>query len=98
MPQGAQLQGDIVSDYNQRDTQGQQPQQQQQAAGVVVEEGARGPEQPVAEASPAQGPDFLAEEAEAREWEAEIAGAVDEGRAATAAGSASDSSSEPSTA
>jgi hypothetical protein len=38
------------------------------------------------------------EEAEAREWEAEIAGAVDEGRAATAAGSASDSSSEPSTA
>jgi hypothetical protein len=38
------------------------------------------------------------EEAEAREWEAEIAGAVDEGRAATAAGSASEPSSEPSTA
>ena len=38
------------------------------------------------------------EEAEAREWEAEIAGAVDEGRAATAAGSGSEASSEPSTA
>jgi hypothetical protein len=38
------------------------------------------------------------EEAEAREWEAEIAGAVDEGRAATAAGSGSEPSSEPSTA
>jgi hypothetical protein len=38
------------------------------------------------------------EEAEAREWEAEIAGAVDEGRSATAAGSASEPSSEPSTA
>ncbi|HEY8674121.1 MAG TPA: hypothetical protein VIM76_10240 [Candidatus Dormibacteraeota bacterium] len=38
------------------------------------------------------------EEAEAREWEAEIAGAVDEGRAATAAGNASEPSSEPSTA
>jgi hypothetical protein len=36
------------------------------------------------------------EEAEAREWEAEIAGAVDEGRAASTAGSSS--SSEPSTA
>jgi hypothetical protein len=38
------------------------------------------------------------EEAEAREWEAEIAGAVDEGRAATGAASASEPSSEPSTA
>jgi hypothetical protein len=38
------------------------------------------------------------EEAEAREWEAEIAGAVDEGRAATTAGSASEPSSGPSTA
>ena len=38
------------------------------------------------------------EEAEAREWEAEIAGAVDEGRSATAPGSASEPSSEPSTA
>ena len=38
------------------------------------------------------------EEAEAREWEAEIAGAVDEGRAATAAGNASEPSSEPTTA
>jgi hypothetical protein len=38
------------------------------------------------------------EEAEAREWEAEIAGAVDEGRAATATGSASEPSSEPTTA
>jgi hypothetical protein len=38
------------------------------------------------------------EEAEAREWEAEIAGAVDEGRAAGASGNASEPSSEPSTA
>jgi hypothetical protein len=38
------------------------------------------------------------EEAEAREWEAEIAGAVDEGRAATTAGSTSEPSSGPSTA
>jgi hypothetical protein len=36
------------------------------------------------------------EEAEAREWEAEIAGAVDEGRAAGSTGAAS--TSEPSTA
>jgi hypothetical protein len=36
------------------------------------------------------------EEAEAREWEAEIAGAVDEGR--TAASTGTPSSSEPSTA
>jgi hypothetical protein len=38
------------------------------------------------------------EEAEAREWEAEIAGAVDEGRAATTAGPAAAPSSDPSTA
>lgn len=36
------------------------------------------------------------EEAEAREWEAEIAGAVDEGRAASSTGTPS--ASEPSTA
>ncbi len=36
------------------------------------------------------------EEAEAREWEAEIAGAVDEGRAATTAAATPASTSDPS--
>jgi len=45
-----------------------------------------------------EGAERRREEAEAREWEAEIAGAVDEGRAAGSAGSTSSPSSEPSTA